>query len=168
MVFTYTRGIMKSVFYAFSLLLFLSIATFAQTGSTVTGTVRLGDEDTVLHEVTVQITELKLKTSTDTNGNYRFANVPPGKYTVTAHQDGFADSSQKVTVTAGTPTTADFRLQLAGVKADVTVTASGSEQSAFESIATVSTMDSSQITSRAAVGLGDVLDNESGVAKRSS
>ena len=155
---------MKLIFLALSIALFLSISIFAQTGSKVTGTVHLGDEETVLHQVSVQIVELKLRTTTDTLGNYQFLNVPPGNYTITAHQEGFRDLSQKITVTGGTAATADFRLQIAGVKADVTVTASGSEQTAFESIARVSSMDSSQITSRAAVGLGDVLNNESGVA----
>ena len=62
----------------------------------------------------------------------------------------------------------DFQLQLAGLNEQVTVTASGTEVSTFESIASVNTVDSTQITSRAAVGLGDVLDNQAGVAKRSS
>lgn len=159
---------MKNLFYTLSFVLFFSTFTLAQTGAKVSGTVRLGDEETVLHQVSIQIVELKLRTTTDTLGNYEFLNVPPGQYTVTAHQEGFADQSQKITVASGTAVTADFRLKISGVKADVTVTASGSEQTAFESIATVSTVDSSQITSRAAVGLGDVLDNESGVAKRSS
>src|SRR4051794_32624534 len=152
---------MKNLFKTISFVFLLSINIFAQTASKVTGTVRLGDEETVLHQVSIQIVELKLRTTTDTSGNYQFPNVPPGRYTITAHQEGFGDESQKITVVAGTPVTADFRLRISGLKENVTVTASGSEQSTFESIATVSTMDSSQITSRAAVGLGDVLNNES-------
>ena len=145
-----------------------SLSTFAQGAGKIAGTVRLGAEETVLHQVSVQIVELKLKTITDTNGHFEFANVPPGRFTVTAHQEGFGDSSQKVVVAVNTTATADFRLQISGVKEQVTITASGSEQSTFEAIATVNTVDSSQIVSRAAVGLGDVLNNEAGVSKRSS
>jgi iron complex outermembrane receptor protein len=56
---------------------------------------------------------------------------------------------------------------ITGLEEQVTVTGSGTEETAFEAIATVSTLDSTQITTRAAVGLGDVLANEAGIAKRS-
>ncbi len=158
---------MKKIIVLLLLVIFASAAAFSQTSGKVAGTIHLGSEETVLHQVSVQIVELKLKTVSDTNGHYEFANVPPGRYTVTAHQEGFGDASQKVDVVAGATATADFRLQIAGLKENVTVTASGSEQSTFDSIATVSTVNSSQITERAAVGLGDVLNNEAGVAKRS-
>jgi iron complex outermembrane receptor protein len=59
-------------------------------------------------------------------------------------------------------------MQLSGIKEQVTVTASGSEQTTFEAIATVTTLGSNDITTRASVGLGEVLDNESGVSKRSA
>ena len=93
--------------------------------------------------------------------------MPPGTYTIVAHQEGFSDARKRVQV-AGDPVTADFSLDIAGLKEDVTVTASGSEVSTFEAIATVSTVDSSEIIQRAAVGLGDVLAGEPGVSKRSS
>src|SRR5204863_2073656 len=57
---------------------------------------------------------------------------------------------------------------LSGVNEQVTVTASGSEQLTFEAIESVSSVDSSEIASRASAGLGDVLNNEAGVSKRSS
>jgi len=159
---------MKRTVIFLLLLISASVASYAQNTGKVSGTVNYGDDNTVLHDVSVQIVELKLKVSTDSVGHFEFANVPPGQYTVTAHQEGFGDASQKITVTAGAAVTSDFRLQLAGLKENVTVTATGTEQSTFESIATVNTLDSTQILSRAAVGLGDVLDNQSGVSKRSS
>ncbi len=152
----------------FIFLISIPLSVWAQSGGTINGTVRLGNEDTVLHQVSIQIVELKRKTTTDTYGAFVFTNVPPGQYTLTAHQDGFANVTQKIDVTAGGTATADFRLVLSGVKESVTVTASGSEQSTFDAIATVSSVDSTQITERAAVGLGDVLNNEAGVSKRSS
>ncbi len=109
----------------------------------------------------------KLSVNTDEYGVYEFANVPPGRYTLVAHQEGFADSSQTVQVKAGAMTAADISLQLTTVSENVTVTASGAEQSTFEAIESVDTLNSSQITERSAVGLGDVLDNVAGVSKRS-
>lgn len=46
--------------------------------------------------------------TTDANGNYTINNVPPGNYTVTAWQETYGTQTQKVTVAAGKPGTADF------------------------------------------------------------
>ncbi|HEX2639970.1 MAG TPA: TonB-dependent receptor, partial [Pyrinomonadaceae bacterium] len=139
-----------------------------QTGGSVTGTVSFGGDKSVLHNASVQIVELKKTVVTDDAGTYQFTNIPAGKYTLRAHLEGFGDETRSVTVTAGAPATADFTLNIASVNEQVTVTATGSEVSAFESIASVESIDSSQITARAAVGLGDVLQDEAGVAKRSA
>ena len=45
---------------------------------------------------------------TDDNGSYTISNLPPGNYTVTAWQEAYGAQSQKVTVAAGKPATADF------------------------------------------------------------
>ena len=149
------------------LILAFSLAVFAQTGK-ISGTVTLGSDGSVMHEVSVEITELKRIAITDHQGQYEFIDIPAGRYTVHAHQEGFNEASQKVEVTADGTAVADFALSISGLKEQVTVTASGTEQSTFEAIASVATLDSSQITTRAAVGLGDVLDNQAGVSKRSS
>jgi hypothetical protein len=46
--------------------------------------------------------------TTDANGSYTINNVPPGSYTVTAWQEVYGTQTQKVTVAAGKPGTADF------------------------------------------------------------
>jgi plastocyanin len=46
--------------------------------------------------------------TTDENGSYKLENVPPGNYTLTAWQETYGKQDQKVTVTAGKATTADF------------------------------------------------------------
>ena len=46
--------------------------------------------------------------TTDESGNYTINNVPPGNYTVTAWQEEYGTQTQKVTVAAGKPGTADF------------------------------------------------------------
>ncbi len=46
--------------------------------------------------------------TTDNNGSYTINNVPPGNYTVTAWQETYGTQTQKVTVAAGKPGTADF------------------------------------------------------------
>lgn len=149
--------------------LFVAVnACFAQNAGKVTGTVTYGGDNSVLHHVSVKIVELGRSTVTGEDGTYSFSDLRTGRYTITASQEGFSDLSKTVEVLAGATVRTDFQLQISGLKESVTVTGSGTEQTAFESIATVSTMDSSQITARAAVGLGDVLSSESGVSKRSS
>jgi len=46
--------------------------------------------------------------TTDEKGDYTINNVPPGNYTVTAWQEEYGTQTQKVTVAAGKPSTADF------------------------------------------------------------
>ena len=121
-----------------------------------------------MHQVSVRIVELKRSTVTDNLGNFSFAGVPAGIYKIITHQEGFSDATKTVTVAAGTVAVVDFDMKIAGLHEEVTVSGSGSAESSFESIATVGSVDSGQITSRASVGLGDILENESGVSKRSS
>ena len=159
---------MNRIFVFSIILLLASVAGFAQATGKISGTVRLAGEDSVLHQASVQIVELKRTAITDKNGFFEFTNLTVGIYTLVVHQEGFADSKKKVELAAGANITVDFQLTISGLKESVTVTASGSEQSTFEAIESVSTVNSSQITERAAVGLGDVLSNEAGVSKRSS
>lgn len=157
---------MKTLWLIFAVLVFAGVSA-AQSGS-ISGTVTFGDDNSVMHDVSIQIVELRRTTVTDAAGKYQFNDIPAGKYTVTAHQEGFGDMRQTVVVKEGDAVTADFRLVLAGIQAQVTVTAGGAEETAFESIASVSSIGSNEITARAAAGLGDVLDNEAGVSKRSN
>jgi len=46
--------------------------------------------------------------TTDKSGAYTIHGVPPGSYTVTAWQEELGNQTQKVTVAAGKPATADF------------------------------------------------------------
>ena len=46
--------------------------------------------------------------TTDDKGDYTINNVPPGNYTVTAWQEDYGTQTQKVTVAAGKPGSADF------------------------------------------------------------
>ena len=158
---------MKRIISIASLFLILIIGVVAQDSGTISGKVVFGGDKSVLHDVSVKINELNKTVFTDDSGTFTIRNIPAGKYTLTAHQEGFANSTITVNVTAGTTASANFELVIAGVNEQVTVSGSGGEETSFESIATVSTVDSTQIVSRAAVGLGDVLENEAGVAKRS-
>src|SRR5215203_6793095 len=160
---------MKNLFATILVLFVLAVGGVGQKPvGTITGTVVFGGDKSVIHGASVLIAELKRTVNSDDDGNFIFADVPPGTYTVHAHLEGFGDESKTVVVTAGQTSAVALELNLAGLKEQVTITASGTEQLTFEAIETVSTVDSTQIASRAAAGLGDVLDKEVGVTKRSS
>lgn len=153
-----------------TLLLILVIGIFtiqgmAQTGS-ITGRVTYGD-GTPLHDASVQIVQTQQSVRTDPDGKYQLTGLAPGRYTVLVHLEGFADSSRTVTLGASGSVNADFKLQITALKEEVTVTASGTEQSVFDSFQTVSSVGSTRIAEKAATSLGEVLETETGVAKRS-
>lgn len=158
---------MKRLVYILFLFLILTTAVIAQTTGRVSGTVTVAGQDSVIHQASVKLVELNRTTVTGNDGTYNFADIRPGSYTIIVHQEGFAEVSKRVTVPAAGAVTADFQLEVAGLKEEVTVTGSGAEVSTFESLASVNTLSSIELTQRAAVGLGDVLGNESGVSKRS-
>ncbi|HEY0077075.1 MAG TPA: TonB-dependent receptor [Pyrinomonadaceae bacterium] len=136
-------------------------------GATLSGTVTLAEGGTPLHNVIMTVVQLRRSTETQEGGAYSFEQLPPGTYTVLAHMEGFPDVAQSVTVRRGETTTLDFQLRLTGFKEEVTVTATGSEQSTFEAFQSVSTLDSIRIAEASHPSIGEVLDKEPGVAKRS-
>ena len=149
-----------------ALLFIFAVAAVAQTGR-ISGKVSYGDNSN-LHDASVQITQLRQTVSTDDDGNFAFENVPFGRYTILVHVEGFSDESKIVVVNAAnSAAVADFTLQIASLKEEVTVTASGTEQSVFDSFQTVNSVSQARITERAATSLGEVLETETGVAKRS-
>jgi iron complex outermembrane receptor protein len=74
---------------------------------------------------------------------------------------------QRVSVTSGAVATADFQIRLTTRREEVTVTASGNEESSFNSIQSVTSLTSVQLTEKNPQSLGEALDHELGVAKRS-
>jgi iron complex outermembrane receptor protein len=146
-----------------SFLMLLTAATLAQ--GRISGTVTYGD-GSILHDASVQIVQLDRATKTNDAGEYQFDQVPAGRYTVQVHLEGFADATRTVVV-GTTDVTADFQLVIASLKAEVTITASGTEQSVFDSFQSVTSVGAIGIAQKASTSLGEVLETESGVAKRS-
>jgi iron complex outermembrane receptor protein len=84
-----------------------------------------------------------------------------------AHLDRVPDTVQKVDLTAGGDATLDFRIQLGGVSEQVTVTATGVEQAVSSSIQSVEVIGSIDLAKKSPISLGEALDGELGVSKRS-
>jgi iron complex outermembrane receptor protein len=140
----------------------------APPGATLHGTVALHSVETSpLHHATVTIPRLRLATETDSEGRYTFKSVPPGEYDVLAHMHGMVDQKKTVSLKAGADVLLDFELQLSVVHEQITVTASGREQTALETFQAVTTIEALELSAKAASSLGEVLDDQPGIAKRS-
>jgi iron complex outermembrane receptor protein len=142
-------------------------SSLAQSNGTLRGAVTIGDTEKPAHNVRVTIIQLKRSVETDEKGAYEFLNVLPGIYDVAAHLDLAADAVKTVQVTAGAKTTADFQIELSAVREQVTITATGSEETTFNSIQSVTVVGSQELAKKNPVSLGEALDFELGVAKRS-
>ena len=150
--------------------LFLSAAASgarAQATGAIRGKISLADNDRPMHNVIVTVVELRRSTETDEQGVFELTQVPPGTYTVLAHMEGFPDATQQITVATNATATADFQLKISGLKEEITVTASGTEQTTFEAFQSVTTLDTLQLVEESHPSIGEVLEKEPGVAKRS-
>ncbi len=147
-----------------AIVLAISSSIFAQSGS-LSGEVTSAIGDELLQGAILQIKQSKLTTTTNEVGRYKFENLPTGNYTVTVHSDGFADQIMNIRIDG--EITQNFALKLQSVNAEVVVTATGREESVYESFSSVNSVGSTRIAERASTGLGDVLENEAGVSKRS-
>ena len=143
----------------------LSLSVFAQTGA-LSGTVKSTVNDELIPGVSVEIAQLKQSTETDDNGEYKFVGLPDGIYTVITHIEGFADKAQSVTI-SGALTTLNFKLGLKSLSAEVTITASGEGESVYESFSSVNSVGTTRIAEKASTSIGEILENEPGVSKRS-
>lgn len=141
--------------------------TPAGTGS-VRGTVTLAANGDPLHHAHVVLLPLGKSSETNDAGEYVIDGVPPGTYSVVAHMHALSDVKKTVTLQAGQTGTADFKLRLQPVKESLTVTASGRENSVMETFQSVLSKESYELAAKAPTpALGEVLDGEPGIAKRS-
>ena len=154
-----------------SLLVVASVVGFAEPGSSlgrVEGKITLQATGKALHHASVLLLPLGRVTESDDDGKYQFAEVPVGKYDLVASVNGLTGGRISVTVAAGGVATADFALGISPIRQEITVTASGRPETTLEAFSAVSSIDTLDLATKAATSLGDVLDGQPGVAKRSS
>ena len=101
---------------------------------------------------------VRLSTSTDPTGTYRFERLAPGEYLVEAKAEGLASpSGQQVVVERGQTTTLEIRLELSGVRSTVVITASDTPQSVDEVSKAVSVVDQQEIDERDESAIAEAL-----------
>lgn len=144
-----------------------SAFALAQEAGSIDGTVTLEDSGGALHGARVMIINLGRSILTDEDGRYRFDGVVAGQHELLAVREHLQALRQTVEVDPGAATTVDFALTLAAVHEEVTVTATGRITTAFDAFNTVQALDSIDLAQNMAGNLGELLENEPGVAKRS-
>ncbi|HUQ91163.1 MAG TPA: TonB-dependent receptor [Bryobacteraceae bacterium] len=153
---------------SFVLLLCAAVAAYSQSTGAITGKVVVDASGDPLHHVTILVIPLGRTVQTNNEGLFKLEGVPPGKYELVAHMHALTDERKSIVVTAGQTAVVDFRLKVAAVREQVTVTASGREETTLETMQSATSLDTTDLTSQTATSLGDVIENQAGLAKRSS
>jgi hypothetical protein len=144
-----------------SIVLLLRSVCLGQSTGALQGTVTLELSGSPVHNVNVSILELKRAVLTKDDGRYEFSNVPPGRYTLVVQLDRMPDAVATVEISPGATATADFAVRLEPIKMQVTVTASGSEETTFDSIRSVEALGSIELAQKSPVSLGEALERPS-------
>jgi len=139
----------------------------SQPGS-ISGVVRFQNSSEIVSGAVVLVTELRRSTKTNDEGRYEFRNVPPGTYTLLAQRDQLTTDRTVVSVAPGQAVSADFVLTLSTLHEEITVTATPTgEATTFEAFNSVTTLSSDELARTMGNNLGEALENQPGIAKRS-
>jgi len=138
-----------------------------QQAGALRGVVTMEANGLPLHNATILVVQLGRSVETDLEGRYEIRDIPPGTYDLVAHLHALTDQRRTVRVAAGATVIEDFQLSLSVLRESITVTASGREETTFDSFQAVTTVDSLELASKNATALGEVLEGQPGVAKRS-
>jgi iron complex outermembrane receptor protein len=130
------------------------------------GTVALEPSGVPVRNAVVTIAELKKSVLTDERGAFHFDDVPFGRYRLIAHLDRVPDIVKIVEFTQAFQSL-DLKLTLSPVSEQVTVTATGSAEAGGSSYQAVSSIGSLELSQKNSTSIGEALENQLGVAKRS-
>jgi iron complex outermembrane receptor protein len=156
------------VLAAVGLLVGTAVAASQSSGlATVRGRVTIRDNGAPVIKASVIIIQLDRSTMTDSDGKYEFRDLPPGTYDLISHMHALVDEVQTVKIAPGQSVVVNFELSFAPLHQDITVTAIGHTQTAFESFQAVTSLNSFELVGKNAFALGDVLKDQPGVSVRS-
>ena len=159
----------QSIFFLtqfFCLFCFSSLVGAAQDTGRLEGRVTLQRSGHPIHYATIMVVELSQTVETDSDGQYALE-LPPGSYSVIGFASSLNAPSQGVEIRSGETRTLDFQIEVSPLRHELTVTAKGVQQTAFEAVQSVTSLNAVDLASRQATGLGNVLEGLPGVAKRS-
>lgn len=124
---------------------FLSIASFAQTGS-VSGTVVDAVTQQPLMGTSIVVRGTNTGAVTDANGTYRLANLEPGTYMLDVFFMGYETVSRQVMIAQGATITEDFNLQeSSAIMDEIVISANRRPQKVTRAPATVNIITAEEI-----------------------
>jgi iron complex outermembrane receptor protein len=138
---------------------------FAQTGTTLSGTITQGDTNAPLSGALVVIDELRREARADADGRYVFDNVPPGNYHVGVRAEGYSTRRTEVTVGA-TPTELNIAVEFDLHFAEV-VSVSPNARPQFESYQPTTVLSGQDLAKQLESTIGATLSEAPGVSMRS-
>ena len=140
----------------------------AQGSGTVTGTVTLEATGEPVHGAVVLLIGLGRFTTTDGGGRFILNGVPKGTYQLLVEREHLTAERQDVTVDDEETVERSVVLALSPIHESVTVTTSArGESTALDQFNAVTTLDSFDLAKDMWGTLGEAVQNEAGVAKRS-
>ena len=140
----------------------------AQGTGSVQGTVTFAEGGDAVHGAVVLIIGPGLVALTAEDGTFEIENVPAGTYEILAQREHLTAGQQAITVAAAQAVTVNFTLELSPVHEELTVTATpGGGTTTFEAFNAITTLDSFELSTNVVGTLGDAIENQPGVAKRS-
>lgn len=154
-------NILRKLGTVLPLVLFLPALALAQSGTTVSGRVTDPQKNAVTKvKVTLvprQRASEVLVTTTNDQGQYEIRSVAAGEYILTAEAPGFARFAVSDLEVSGSPETRDIQLEVAGVSAEVVVTAAGTAQPVDEVSKAVTVVDERELDVRDLYSVADSL-----------
>ena len=140
----------------------------AQGAGSVTGTVTLEATGDPVHGAVVLLIGLGQFTTTESDGSFTISDVPSGTYQLLVEREHLTAERQDVTVAPDETVELEVTLSLSPIHEQVTVTTSARGGStALEQFNAVTTLDSFDLAKDMWGNIGEALQNEAGVTKRS-
>jgi len=136
----------------------------AQTGTTLSGVIRQGEDNQPMAGALVVIDELRRETRTEADGSYRFEGVPPGSYHVGVRAEGYTTRRSEITV-GTSPATLDLTVEFDLHFAEV-LSVSPNPRPQFESYQPTSVLTGQDLARQLDTTVAGTLQSEPGIAMR--
>ena len=141
---------------------------WAQSTGTIRGIVTLTENGDAIAGALVLVIGPGQTVLTNAEGMFVVEDVPVGTYEILAQREHLTASRQAITILAGETTTVEFELALSPVHEEVTVTATvAGSATTYEAFNAITTLDAFDLVTDAWGTLGEALENEPGIWKRS-
>ena len=152
----------------FGMAVAFSTSLWAQGLGTIRGVVEIVDNGQPVHGAVVLVVGSEFVELTGEDGTFEMQNVPAGTYEILAQREHLTAVRQTVRLEPGDTVDVTFGLALSPVHEELTVTATaGGQATAFEAFNAVTTLDSFDLVANPVGTLGEALEDQPGIARRS-